>query len=81
MTPTTHISKDIQAWLGSRTEELKEFIRELARMESPSSDRQALSEILTWLERKFAALGMYTIRVPGLKTGGYLYARPRRRFP
>ncbi|MFZ9031832.1 MAG: M20 family metallopeptidase [Robiginitalea sp.] len=81
MIPTTHISKDIQAWLSSRQDEMKGFIRELARMESPSSDLGALSEVLTWLERKFADLGMYTIRVPGRETGGYLYARPEHRFP
>lgn len=79
MTPTAHISKDVQAWLGSRKDEMKRFIEELARMESPSSDRKALSAILVWLERKFASLGMLTIRVPGKETGGYLYARSRHR--
>lgn len=81
MTPAAHITKDIQAWVDSRQDEMKGFIRELARMESPSSDRGSLTTILTWLEGQFAAMGMYTLRVPGKKTGGYLYARPGQRFP
>ena len=57
------------------------FITDLARIESPSSEPRALQEILTWLQRQFTALGLYTIRIPGKTSGGYLYARPKKRYP
>ena len=81
MMPTIQISNEVQAWLNARQDAMTGFITELARMESPSSDREALLEILTWLEQHFAALGMHTIHVPGKKSGGYLYARPKGKSP
>ncbi|MEJ2583789.1 MAG: M20 family metallopeptidase [Robiginitalea sp.] len=81
MMSAAHISKDVQTCLHSRQEVMTKFIGDLARMESPSSDRESLLEILKWLERQFTALGMYTIRVPGIESGGYLYARPKQRIP
>ena len=77
--PTIQISNGVQAWLNARKMAMTAFIKEMARMESPSSDREALLEILIWLERQFSNLGMYTIRVPGKASGGYLYARPKRK--
>ena len=60
MMPTIQISNEVQAWLNARQDAMTGFITELARMESPSSDREALLEILTWLEQQLAALGMHT---------------------
>ena len=79
MMPAIQISNDVQAWLNARKEAMTRFIVEMARMESPSSDRESLLEILMWLEKQFAALGMYTIHVPGKESGGYLYARPKQK--
>ena len=79
--PAIQISNEVQAWLNARKEAMTRFIVEMARMESPSSDREALLEILMWLEKQFAALGMYTIHVPGKESGGYLYARPKQKSP
>ena len=76
MMPATQISKDVEAWLHAREDAMTGFITDLARIESPSSDPEALVEILTWLQQQFTALGLYTIRVPGKTSGGYLYARP-----
>lgn len=76
MRPALHISEAVQAWLESKKGELLDFIRELARMESPSSDPQALQAILKWLEQQMKQRGMYVLRVPGRQSGGYLYARP-----
>jgi glutamate carboxypeptidase len=81
MMPAIQISNDVQAWLSARKEAMTRFIVEMAKMESPSSDREALLEILRWLEKQFAALGMYTIHVPGKESGGYLYARPKQKSP
>ena len=75
------IAKDVRHWIDGRQDTIKEFIKELALMESPSSDREALLQLLKWLEVQLRALGMYTIRVPGRKSGGYLYARPKGRTP
>jgi glutamate carboxypeptidase len=79
MMPATSIFEDVQGWLKSREGAVMDFIKTLALMESPSSDRKALSEILLWLEGRMADLGMYTLRVPGRDSGGYLYARPKRK--
>lgn len=75
------IAKDVRHWIDARQDTIKEFIKELALMESPSSDREALSQLLKWLEVRLRALDMYTIRVPGRKSGGYLYARPKGKTP
>ena len=75
------IAKDVRHWIDARQDTIKEFIKELALMESPSSDREALLQLLKWLEVRLRGLGMYTIRVPGRKSGGYLYARPKTRTP
>lgn len=81
MMPATQISNEVQAWLNARQDEMTGFITDLARIESPSSDPRSLLEILTWLQRQFTALGLYTLRVPGKTSGGYLYARPKKRYP
>ena len=75
------IAKDVRHWIDARQDTIKEFIKELALMESPSSDREALSQLLKRLEARLRAQDMYTIRVPGRKSGGYLYARPKGKTP
>jgi glutamate carboxypeptidase len=79
MNAAIHTGKEIRQWLDAREGAMKDFIRYLAQMETPSSDRGAQGRLLAWLEDKFASLGMFTLRVPGKQTGGYLYARPPRR--
>lgn len=79
MRPAPHISEAVHAWLESKKGELLDFIRQLARMESPSSDPKALQAILDWLGEQMKQRGMYVLRVPGRQSGGYLYARPARK--
>ena len=79
MRPALHISEAVRAWLESKKAELLDFIRQLARIESPSSDPQALEAILQWLEKQMKRRGMYVLRVPGRQSGGYLYVRPARK--
>jgi glutamate carboxypeptidase len=81
MTRATDIAKEVQHWIDTRQDAVKDFIKELALMESPSSDREALSELLIRLESRMRGLGMYTVRVPGRQSGGYLYARPKKKTP
>lgn len=65
--------------LESEIDLMKNFLRELVLMESPSANLQALEQIMKFIESEFKELGYYTLRVPGKETGGYLYARPQNR--
>ncbi|WP_029038736.1 M20 family metallopeptidase [Salinimicrobium xinjiangense] len=79
MTLSTHMAKEMRKQVESQTGQMKEFLRELVMMESPSQDLQALDGIMNFLESEFKKLNYYTLRVPGKETGGYLYARPQNR--
>ncbi len=79
MTTTSHTAKEIRDHLESEAGPMKEFLRELVSMESPSRDLEALEKIMRFLESSFSKLDYYTLRVPGKETGGYLYARPESR--
>ena len=46
------IAKDVRHWIDARQDTIKEFIKELALKESPSSDREALSQLLKRLEAR-----------------------------
>lgn len=65
--------------MASRKGAMTAFLKEMAAMESPSTDRDALVLLLQWLRQKLDGLGFYTLWVPGRNSGGYLYARPQRR--
>ena len=79
MTTTSHTAKEIRDHLESEAGPMKEFLRELVNMESPSRNLKALEKIMLFLESAFSKLGYFTLRVPGKETGGYLYARPENR--
>lgn len=55
------------------------FLRKLAGMETPSKESGAQHEILSFLKSSLESLGYYTLKVQGKQTGGYLYARPKKR--
>lgn len=69
----------IQAYFQGQMEDMLAFLKEMVAIETPSADAGAQKALFHWLEARFRALGMYTLRIPGKKTGGYLYARPSRR--
>ncbi len=79
MIPTARISVEVMAWLEGRKPDMTGFIKELARRESPSSDREALKSLLRWLQQRMQEAGLYTLWVPGRNSGGFLYARPARK--
>lgn len=58
---------------------MEEFLKELVALESPSRDPNAQEALFQILENELFQLGFYTLRIPGEKTGGYLFARPRSR--
>lgn len=79
MITTAQTAIKIRTHLESKIDLMKNFLRELVLIESPSADLEALEEIMKFLESEFKQLDYYTLRVPGKKTGGYLYARPQNR--
>lgn len=76
---TTNMATDILAYFKARNDNMVEFLENLIRFESPSSNPKAQKALLEFLGNKLKSLGFYTLYVPGRKTGGYLYARPLHR--
>ncbi len=70
---------DILSYLNDQKEHIKSFLEQLVLMESPSSDPTAQEPVLLLLIKKLQSLDFKTIRIPGKKTGGYLYASPKNR--
>lgn len=68
-------------YLQSRREAMLGFLSRLVRTETPSRDAAAQEPLFDLLTKKLEALDYTTIRVPGRRTGGYLYGRPQRRRP
>ena len=76
---TTNIAIEILAYFKARNDDMVEFLENLIRFESPSSNPKAQKALLEFLANKLKLLGYFTNYVPGKKTGGYLYARPLHR--
>ena len=67
---------EIQTFLEAHEDEMREFLRDLVAIETPSHKIEPQHIILEFLRERFEAIGYYVVHVPGKKTGGYLYARP-----
>lgn len=63
----------------SHGEDMNRLLQCLVQHESPSHDPESQTGILKVLGDELRALDYHVIRVPGKKTGGYLYARPIKR--
>ncbi len=70
-------ARDIESFLKHHEEEMIIFLKKLVTNESPSHDPESQTEILQILKNAFESLDFYTFIVPGRKTGGFLYARPK----
>lgn len=66
-------------YLTAHREQMILFLKELVAMETPSKKRKAQFKIITFLKEQLESMGFLAIHVPGHKTGGYLYARPKNR--
>lgn len=66
-------------YFRSHDADMKRLLQCLVQNESPSHDPESQAGILKVLEDELRALGYHVIRMPGKKTGGYLYARPIKR--
>ena len=72
-------AEEIIRYLESQTDAMQSFLYHLVRCESPSNDSNTQNAIFEYLMGEFEQLEFSTIRVPGKKTGGYLFARPNQR--
>ncbi len=72
-------SQDILQYLHSRRPEMLRFLKTLVRTETPSNVPRTQQQLFALLTDKLNTLNFHTLRVPGQRTGGYLYARPRER--
>ena len=70
------IAKNILNYCEANQEQMILFLKNLVKIESPSKDPASQQPILTLLGSELEKLGFYTHEQPGLKTGGYLFARP-----
>ncbi|MCW5517979.1 M20 family metallopeptidase [Muriicola sp. Z0-33] len=66
-------------YLTAHREQMILFLKELVAMETPSKKRNAQFKIIDFLKEQLESMGFMAIHVPGHKTGGYLYARPKNR--
>lgn len=74
-----HIAHEIKRFLKANQEEMLQCLKNLVAMESPSDNKASQETILKYIENKLDGLGYYSIRIKGVDTGGYLYARPKLR--
>lgn len=66
-------------YLRDQQESMIALVRDLVRIESPSTDPASQAAILARLEAEFARLDYRVIQLPGKSSGGHLYAAPRQR--
>ncbi|BFP41723.1 M20 family metallopeptidase [Flavobacteriaceae bacterium GF1] len=79
MAMTKHMADDVLEHLDTNREEMHWFLKNLVSFESPSKSPESQIAILDFLQEELKELDFYTLRIPGKRTGGYLYARPRAR--
>lgn len=76
-----HIANSILDYFKDNRQAMVDFLKKLVAIETPSSNKNSQNKILKFLEDQLQNLDLYTVRVPGKKTGGYLYARPTFKSP
>ena len=75
------LAAEILDRLRGEREQMVSFLRELTLAESPSSAPDTQASVRSLLANAFGELGYRTIAIPGRRSGGQLYARPRQRQP
>ncbi len=79
MTASPQIAEEVKKHLQNKAPAMEEFLRQLVYRESPSHNKAAIEELMTYLQAELRALGYVSFRYPGKETGGFLYARPLQR--
>jgi glutamate carboxypeptidase len=72
-------TRQILSYLSDHLQEMVTAVEQLARAESPSTVPESQELILRMLAEMFDSLPYSVRRIPGRRSGGHLYARPRRR--
>ena len=62
---------DFQQYFKSRHGEMLALLRELVRLESPTSDKQAVDACTSFLAAKFQSVGAKVTRHPQKSTGDF----------
>lgn len=75
----SNTAKNILTYLEDHRKDMLIFLEGLVKAESPSRVAEAQGPVFHLLAKKLRTLGYYTLHMPGRQTGGYLFARPRRR--
>ncbi|QXD15503.1 M20 family metallopeptidase [Rhodocaloribacter litoris] len=73
------VAEQLLAYLHDRRAPFIDFLQTLVRTESPSFEPARTRAVLDLLAEAFGALAFDVTHLPGRRTGGQLYARPRRR--
>ncbi len=76
-----HIANSILDYFKDNRQAMVDFLKKLVAIETPSNNKNSQNKIFKFLEDQLQNLDLYTVRVPGKKTGGYLYARPSFKSP
>lgn len=69
----------IVKYLEQNRSEMFRFLEKLVKTESPSRMPETQEEVFGILSKKLKKLGYSIFRFPGKETGGYIYARPKKR--
>jgi len=69
----------IKKYLKLHHDEMIEFLKVLVAFETPSRSSKSQVKIFDYLKKQLEFLDYYCIYSKGKKTGGYLYARPKKR--
>lgn len=76
---TMEVGERLLAAAEAETDAMVEFLLELVRRESPSDVPESQGAVQEFMGSALEDLGFWVSKVPGKKTGGHLYARPRKR--
>lgn len=77
MIDTSEVVDVLSECMALETEFLS-LLKRLVRIETPSGNPKSHQKIFTLLESEFDHLGFETQKLPGLDSGGQLYARPEK---
>jgi glutamate carboxypeptidase len=77
--PTSSPASALLAHLRARQGEMVDFLSRLAGLESPSLDPPSQGPVFDLLMEELAAIGYRERRLPGVASGGQLFALPRAR--
>ena len=75
----SHNSKRIVDYLHEEKPDMVEFLRRLVAIESPSLESTAQQQVFSLIADKLSNLGYEARLLPGERSGGHLYVKPRQR--